>query len=144
MMRISILRNGSKRIVVLTKRNERYRGLAKKITCGLFLVMTWRGLILLLPLNAMIQVEVSSSSLFGGTGSEVGRCQAAGINLIRGKAEFAKRYSEQKNEQAFSAVREKVSSPVESSDKELSSLRAAEPSVSDFERGIAGRVRKFV
>lgn len=70
---------------------------------------------------------------FGGTGSEVGRCQAAGINLIRGKAEFVKRYFEQKNEQAFSAVREKVSSPVESSDKELSSLRAAEPSVSDFE-----------
>lgn len=70
---------------------------------------------------------------FGGTGSEVGRCQAAGINLIRGKAEFVKRYFEQKNEQAFSAVREKVSSPVESRDKELSSLRAAEPSVSDFE-----------
>lgn len=34
---------------------------------------------------------------FGGTGSEVGRCQAAGINLIRGKAEFVKRYFEQKN-----------------------------------------------
>ena len=63
MMRISVLRNGSKRIVVLTKRDERYRGLAKKITCGLFLVMTWRGLILLLPLNAMIQVGVSSWSL---------------------------------------------------------------------------------
>lgn len=44
---------------------------------------------------------------FGGTGSEVGRCQAAGIDLIRGKAEFVKRYSEQKNEQAFSAAREK-------------------------------------
>lgn len=41
--------------------------------------------------------------------------------------------SKQKNEQAFSAVSEKASSPVESSDKELSSLRAAEPSVSDFE-----------
>ena len=34
---------------------------------------------------------------FGGTGSEFGRCQAAGINLIRGKAEFVKRYFEQKN-----------------------------------------------
>ena len=81
----------------------------------------------------MIQVGVSSWFSFGGTGSEVGRCQAAGINLIRGKAEFVKRYFEQKNEQAFSAVSEKASSPVESSDKELSSLRAAEPSVSDFE-----------
>lgn len=70
---------------------------------------------------------------FGGTGSEVGRCQAAGIDLIRGKAEFVKRYSEQKNEQAFSAAREKVPSPVASSDEGLSSLRAAEPSVSDFE-----------
>ena len=78
---------------------------------------------------------------FGGTGSEVGRCQAAGINLIRGKAEFVKRYSEQKNEQAFSAVREKVSSPVESSDKELSSLGAAEPSVSDFEEVSQGEYR---
>ncbi len=132
MMRIWILRNGSKRIVVLTKRDERYRGLAKKITCGLFLAMTWRG-----SIYAALKRDDPSRSIefvyFGGTGSEVGRCQAAGINLIRGKAEFVKRYSEQKNKQAFSAVREKVSSPVESSDKELSSLRAAEPSVSDFE-----------
>ncbi len=33
---------------------------------------------------------------FGGTGSEVGRCQAAGINLLRGRDEFIRRYSEKK------------------------------------------------
>ncbi len=33
---------------------------------------------------------------FGGTGSEVGRCQAAGVGLIRGLEEFVRTYSEQK------------------------------------------------
>lgn len=33
---------------------------------------------------------------FGGTGSEVGRCQAAGVGLVRGLDEFIDKYSEQK------------------------------------------------
>ncbi len=33
---------------------------------------------------------------FGGTGSEVGRCEAAGVGLVRGLDEFLDRYSEQK------------------------------------------------
>ena len=70
---------------------------------------------------------------FGGTGSEVGRCQAAGISLIRGKAEFVRRYSEQKSKQAFLDAEDKVASPVESNNEELSTMRIAEPSASDFE-----------
>lgn len=38
---------------------------------------------------------------FGGTGSEVGRCQAAGIDLIRGRDEFVRRYFERKAAQAI-------------------------------------------
>lgn len=34
---------------------------------------------------------------FGGTGSEVGRCEAAGVGLVRGLDEFVGKYSEQKN-----------------------------------------------
>lgn len=44
---------------------------------------------------------------FGGTGSEVGRCQAAGISLIRGKSEFARRYFQKKTECGFAAVKER-------------------------------------
>lgn len=51
--------------------------------------------------NSASNVELVS---FGGTGSEVGRCEAAGIGLIRGKSEFVKRYSEQKTKQGFSNV----------------------------------------
>ena len=35
---------------------------------------------------------------FSGTGSEISRCQAAGIELVRGKAEFCKRYLQRKGE----------------------------------------------
>lgn len=56
-----------------------------------------------------IDREVSLIS-FGGTGSEVGRCQAAGIGLVRGLEEFVGEYSEQKrqwlDESAAASVRD--------------------------------------
>lgn len=41
---------------------------------------------------------------FGGTGSEVGRCQAAGVSLIRGKSEFVRRYFQRKAECGFASI----------------------------------------
>lgn len=71
---------------------------------------------------------------FGGTGSEFGRCQAAGVGLIRGEAEFVKRYSERKTNQAFAfnGKRSKIAGPA--MECALAALRADEPTASDFEK----------
>lgn len=45
--------------------------------------------------NANNDVKLIS---FSGTGSEISRCQAAGIELVKGKAEFCKRYLQRKGE----------------------------------------------
>ena len=69
---------------------------------------------------------------FGGTGSEYGRCQAAGVGLIRGEAEFVKRYSERKMRQAFEASSEVKSASSFPDGGRMSSLRTDEPTLLDF------------
>ena len=69
---------------------------------------------------------------FGGTGSEFGRCQAAGVGLIRGEAEFVKRYAERKTSKAFAASRKKGDVAFSGHKMQMSSLRIDEPTLSDF------------
>ena len=51
--------------------------------------------------NAMKEIKFVS---FSGTGSEASRCRAAGVELIRGKAEFCKCFLQRKGEKSASKI----------------------------------------
>lgn len=95
-------------------------------------------------LAAALKHDSSESNIelvsFGGTGSEVGRCEAAGVGLIRGRSEFVKRYSEQKIRQGFSnVVSAEGSRNVQDNSSEFDELLIEEPPAYRFESVSAGQ-----
>lgn len=74
--------------------------------------------------NANNDVKLIS---FSGTGSEISRCQAAGIELVKGKAEFCKRYLQRKGEKNAVQLSASHDGKAELDFQDFESLQIEEP-----------------